>query len=282
MSAEDAASTIAPKGPHPAPGPHLSPVELDSLALSLLPEEERARAQAHVDACEQCRAELAAAGAHRDEFSRAVFPRTVEPLRERSRRRSLWSWLRWPSLAVPALAAAAAAGFLLVKDRNRTVEPVEGPGIGGEHGLAVKGDSLFQVFRRQPEGGPAPVLEGARVRTGDEIRFVVMPGESAFVLVVSIDGAGTASVYHPFGGTASGPVTPRQRTELPGSLVLDDSPGPERFFALFSKEPLDAAPVLEALRGIGARGANAIRSERRLELAGAAAQSTLLVEKEAP
>jgi hypothetical protein len=54
------------------------------------------------------------------------------------------------------------------------------------------------------------------------------------------------SVYFPPEGGQSAPVG-AGRSELPGSIELDDAPGPERLFAYFSEQPLPAAEVARAL-----------------------------------
>jgi hypothetical protein len=63
--------------------------------------------------------------------------------------------------------------------------------------------------------------------------------------------------------------------------VLDAAPGPERVFALLSREPLDAAQVKRELARVGAGGAAAIRGTRLLALS-ADEQPSVLFEKPAP
>ena len=99
-----------------------------------------------------------------------------------------------------------------------------------------------------------------------------------FVMIASVDGAGRANLYVPYEGTTSVRIKPGRRVEMEGSIVLDASRGPERVFAIFSRRPLDAAPVRAALAGIAARGAGAIRSAGSLEV-DAAGQSSVLFEK---
>ena len=53
---------------------------------------------------------------------------------------------------------------------------------------------------------------------------------------------------------------------LPDSIVLDDAPGPERIFALFSDRKVEDAEVTAALAALGAAGADAIRATARLAL----------------
>jgi hypothetical protein len=100
-----------------------------------------------------------------------------------------------------------------------------------------------------------------------------------YVLIASVDGAGQASVYYPFHGQASAKVDPKGTVSVPGSIVLDSTPGPERIFVIHSEKPILAQTVREALARIGAGGARMIRDVQHLPIAGTV-QSTLLFEKE--
>jgi hypothetical protein len=62
--------------------------------------------------------------------------------------------------------------------------------------------------------------------------------------------------------------------------VLDQAQGPERVFALFSDQPLEAATVVHALRELGAQGAGAIRRQRVLDLP--CVQASVVFDKESP
>jgi hypothetical protein len=141
------------------------------------------------------------------------------------------------------------------------------------------------------KGGPALIIAARRggrvfrpapsdpVRPGDRIRFVLQGARLPYVLIVSIDGAGQASVYVPYQGTASARIASRQRMELDETVVLDASPGPERVFAFLSPTPLAVDPIRAALAAVGAQGPEAIRRVSRLEV-GAADQTSVLLEKE--
>ncbi len=80
------------------------------------------------------------------------------------------------------------------------------------------------------------------------MRFAYEAPEPGHLLILELDGRGVASVFHPFDGSASAPLPARQGELLPGSVVLDDAPGPEYLFAIFSPRPLEAAPLLAQLR----------------------------------
>ena len=119
--------------------------------------------------------------------------------------------------------------------------------------------------------------DGACLRPGDALRFVVRPGQSRHLLIISIDGAGQSTVYHPYGAAASGPA-PANGVALPGSIELDNAPGPERIYALFSDAPVAADAVRSGLTELHARGPDAIRTaaELTLPLAGVVVRSFLL------
>ncbi len=234
---------------------HISALTLDALALGALDAEAQARATAHLASCAECRAEQLAAAALREHFAVHVLPRTLPVARR--------SW-RWAWVAVPALAAAV---LWLVVTRDRQDE------------LGIKGDATWQVFANR-NGETFAVHDGTTLVAGDRIRFVVTPNGAPYLLVASVDGAGVTSIYYPYGGTQSGP-TGGERSELPGSIVLDAAPGPERLYALFSNDPIAADVVTEQLRVIGARGADAIRHARLLDVP-ARAQLSLVFEKATP
>lgn len=240
---------------------HLSSFLLDQLALGALSADVAAEAAAHLASCERCRADQAQAEEARARFTRDVMPRTLPAIKGRLSppRRRLW----W-ALA-PALAAACALVFVL---RPRPPEEPE---------YSEKGAPSLSVFAKHA-GQVQPVGDGAQLHPGDAVRFVLHPSGLPYVIVASVDGKGDATVYHPFGGDRSAEVPPSGRVELPGSVVLDETPGPERVFALFSRAPLPAAGITAALRALGARGPDAIRAERKLGVA-ADAQATLLFEK---
>jgi len=244
---------------------HLSQMTIDGLAARLLSDAETATARAHVASCARCSGDLETAEAACATFTREVLPRTLERLRPRS---SPWR------IFAPAFAVSALATLLLVVwfvRRSPTAAP--------DDDLRMKGTVTFQVFASRGDQ-VFPVRDATRLAAGDKIRFVVGAGEARYVLVASIDGAGQATIYHPYGGARSVPA-PVQPTDLPGSIVLDAAPGPERVFALVSREPLDAGEVARALEALGKRGATAIRSTPALDLPDVT-QASVVFEKEAP
>ena len=203
---------------------HLSALDLDLLQLGALAADDAQRARLHLESCPGCGArwhELADATQRFEGRS----PRIAGAIA--ARRRPLWPRL---ALVTGTLAAAACALLLVVLPPQ---------------GVRLKGGPVLQVFGLH-QGQVRKLSSGETLAPGDRIRFAVDPGEARFLLIVSIDGTGRASVFFPFGGSASAPLPPG-RSKLEESVELDDSPGPERLFAFFTHEPLDAAAVRTAL-----------------------------------
>jgi hypothetical protein len=251
---------------------HLSSFHLELARLGEASPADRAFIDEHLRDCAEC-TEMAAAfeGWRREHASAggaAARARAGERLRQTRRRRFAW----WGTcLLVPV-----AAGLIIFVSVARHPTPLAGPepdiGVKGGAGLVVaarRGDRVF------------PVRPGEPIHPGDQIRFVLERVRHPFVLIASVDGAGRANVYVPYEGSASLAVHASDRIEIPGSIIIDDSPGPERLFALISRRPLDAAGVRAALASIGRRGPAAIRGTSRLDV-GADEQVSMLMEKVVP
>jgi hypothetical protein len=182
------------------------------------------------------------------------------------------------AIAVPALAVA----LLVLTHRS------DGPRSGTKEpaALGMKGDDLMQVFAlhhsEAPGGGPPSVVRvanGQRLAPGDALRFVLYPSGLPYALIASVDGAGQVSVYFPFHGEESAAVDRAIAVPVAGSIVLDQAPGPERLFAIFSERPIAARQVRELLAGTAAGAPATIRSARQLPLP-KTRQATLLFEKQ--
>lgn len=247
---------------------HVSMLVLDALAAGQLPADEQDAARTHVAACPRCAGDLAQAEAAVSTFRREVFPRTIDAIGSRVRPRPWWQ--RMAPLLVPVVAAAA---LLLWLNRKP-----DAPSIEETHDdIRVKGAITFKVFAKRGDS-VISVVDRAKLASGDAIRFIAAARSDRYLIVGSVDGRGKATIYFPYNGTRSAAVTSTP-TELPGSIVLDDAPGPERLFALFSTEPLEAPVVTTALTALGARGADAIRAATVLDVR-ATHQATLAFEKE--
>lgn len=246
---------------------HVSSLELDSLALDALPAPEKQRVVDHLGACAACRQRSEELTALHSQFTRSVLPRHLASMPWRP---SPWAhWATWMRL-VPVLAVAGLA-LLFVLPGERSPDGPE---------LAVKGGAALRVFVHRGER-VWKATEGEPLAPEDQVRFEVEAGGLPYLLVVSIDGAGKPSIYYPYDGGQSGPVDPQQEVVLPGSIVLDAAPGPERLYALFSREPLQAEAVKAALLEVGAGGPDAIRAQALLPIE-VDAQASFFFEKATP
>jgi hypothetical protein len=220
---------------------HPSEQILDALHLGALDAIARAATVSHVETCLQCRERVREAEASRRHFIEHVLPRQLPALAPR--RRAIW-WL------MPPLLVAAIAAVLLIP---RAPEPSE---------LGIKGAATFQTYASRGERVMS-VHDGVSLQPGDRIRFVVKAAASQHLVIASIDAAGNATIYFPYNGRASVKLPDVPVHEVPGSVILDGTLGPERVFALVARTPISVEPVLSALRRIGP---DAIRTQATLDV----------------
>jgi hypothetical protein len=254
---------------------HLTPLDLSALRLGALPADESRVLLEHVDHCLACQAERARHDRDAARFAEEGWLRTLPAVRRRataSRRAQWWRLLLW--LGPPVLAMASVAFWLRPRVGPASREATWTP---AGNAVNIKGQGSLQVFARR-EDQVFLVSDGAVLTAGDAIRFLIDPPGMEHVVIGSVDGAGRATIYFPYQGPQSARIDPRRRLEVPGSIILDEAPGPERLFAVFSSQPMASDLVRTALEGLGAQGEEAIRSASELPLPGTA-QATLRFEK---
>ena len=259
-----------------SPSQHVSSFDLDLLEMGGLDETKKRTIDEHLRACATCRQDHESLKKFRAEFSDQVLPRTIDRVRERVEAPAKLSFAR-PAVFAPVLASAAALALWVATGR---------PGLPGKDDgdtVRAKGEAALQIVARH-EGRVATLDQShPSVAAGDEIRFIVTPTDLShpYLYIASVDGRGRANFYFPFDGAQSARVDRAGRWEIPGSIVVDDAPGPERVFALFSREPLAKAAVANALGEIGRKGWDAIRATARIDL-GDVVQSSTVIEKSVP
>ncbi|HEX4462165.1 MAG TPA: hypothetical protein VIA18_29515, partial [Polyangia bacterium] len=118
---------------------------------------------------------------------------------------------------------------------------------------------------------------GGRVHPGDAVRFVLSTGHDGEVVVLGLDAAGKVSVYVADGERGLH-VPSGARQPMPGSIVLDATPGAERVVALLCPREQSVAEAVDVAR---ARLTEAARDPHRtgeLHLPGCA-ESDWMMEK---
>jgi hypothetical protein len=225
-------------GPRTRPESCLSDFAIErSLLGEVAVPAERAAIEQHLASCPACRSrrwELAAAPAQVPDpafWGQAV---SGPVARARSRSRRLAGGL--------AAAAALAAGLVLAWPPR----PAERAGTTGER--AKGGGLVLEVVARRADGRVFAVFDGTALRPGDAVRFVLTAPVAGHAAVLGLDGAGHVSLYAPATSEGTLPVA-AGKGALPGSIVIDDSPGDERFIALLC----EAMPAREALKAAGER-----------------------------
>jgi hypothetical protein len=260
--------------------PHLTSFDLDALDIGAVAAAEANALRTHLDGCPACRENQRTRRTLADQFAREVLPRSLPVVRQRllptARRRFGW----W-ALALSPVACGAVLALLLfgrgASDLSPSNRPVEdlATGIGD---LGIKGGWLFAYVRRGDK--VTRFAAGGVLAAGDALRFAVEPHGNRHLLIAGVDGSGRASAYYRFGQWTSAPVAPGGRFEVPGSIVLDDSAGPERIFAMLSAKPIDGGRVRALLESLARQGPGAIRESAELQVPGVEA-SSIIFEKRA-
>jgi hypothetical protein len=232
--------------------PTPSQLELARLVAGELPPEEARRVEEAALASPEARQRLEALRAHVAEYEQ-VAPRQLAALRQRleaegaSSRVPFW---RRPLVVLAPLAAAAAAVMLVLVLRA--------PPPGPEDAVRFKGALAVRVVARRGES-QLVVQVGSELAAGDVLRFVVTVPAPGYLTVFSVDGRGELSPFYPETDPAKDARPLRLERagqhELPGSVTLDDAPGPERLFVVFSPEPFERAPLHARARELARRGA---------------------------
>jgi hypothetical protein len=111
-------------------------------------------------------------------------------------------------------------------------------------GVRLKGEAHlgFDVSR---DGHAFPGAPDTVVEAGDRIRFSYGSAGAETLVIVGVDATGTVQTYWPDEGDEAVAIPPGDHL-LPGSVQLDDAPGPEVFVAAF--DGADAEEVAELVR----------------------------------
>ena len=205
---------------------------------------------------------------------------------------------RWAAAAATALVVVMAGGLWLAwppsDDAGRTdvSAPPEGIRFRGPESPAssdATGPALeagLQFFVRR-ESRTIPGAEGAVLQEGDRIGFKYWSGDNDYLVMLSIEESGQVTVYYPDGESGEDPgesirILRGRNIPLDGSVVLNDYVGRERFFALFSKEPLAVADVralaVRSFSGLEGAAQRDVRGLSRLPVD--VPQATFWIEKQ--
>lgn len=236
------------------------------------------------------------AGMNREEFYSSHPPdQFVASLRQR-RSRHYHMTLLWGGGGVAAATAAVLAFVFFSGPANHVAVPVDGPqsrtqpfGVAGKQRIkgperAVDGDlqtgqpALYPEVLRHREF--QPVGQGQELHANDVLRFYYDSSNYDYLYLFSIDAGGRIHTFYPQEKGYSVPIVRGHRIPLPEGIQLDEYVGNERFFALFSENPLGYWEIEVAVRIASMRlVAAGAGLEQMSSLPLDCHQETLLVEK---
>lgn len=138
----------------------------------------------------------------------------------------------------------------------------------------------LNLFRKTPTGAEE-LRPGASARRADVLQISYTAGQAKYGVILSVDGRGAVTWHVPSGyggGSRTAPSLDSQgQVVLPSAYELDDAPGFERFFIVYSAFPFEIADVERAARALAARPGAAEREG--LGLPNGLGQYSLLVRK---
>jgi hypothetical protein len=214
----------------------LSDLRLEQLGHGELAPEDADAVEKHVAGCSTCRARQQELREDAERFASAAA--SLETLLARTGHKPRAHAPIRAALSVAGALAAAAALVLVLRPVIHGSETSAGPTRtkgGPKLGFYVRrGSAVF-------EGEPGQV-----VFPGDALRFTVSSTAPTHVTVLSVDGAGRTSVYHPQGPP---PDTALSGTNQPLStaIELDESLGTEAIYGVFCERPVSPDELRAAL-----------------------------------
>ncbi len=217
---------------------HLSTLTLHQLRYGELDDAEEVDARAHLATCDLCSERLGAQQSERAAFEVRPVPEAIRnassaPAPANNNR----NWV----IAVTLIAVAAAVVLVAFTQpfQSASVGTVIGDPIAtGIDGIRPKGNEdaiVVQAFKDTPSG-PIAIDSGGQVRVGDRIQLKVRRPPAPWVTIAGVDGSGEAAVYGSWQPDAD------DWEPAPFGLTMDDTPGKESIYAIFTEtEPNRAA-----------------------------------------
>ena len=189
---------------------------------------EQVSGRAHIEGCSSCAAYVRQLQEASTAFAKQRPAELVlKQLEGRKARRPAVP--RWLFAALGALVA-------LVVVVPRLIAPADG--------VRLKGGNV-EVYFKRGAADPARLLDGARVKPGDALRFRYRGEQPAHLAVIERDEKGAVTVFAPFRGSDSVEAGPDEF--LVDTVALDPTPGACKLFIVRAARRFDLAPLLKAI-----------------------------------
>jgi hypothetical protein len=190
----------------------------------------------HFAHCPRCTERRARRSLRCDEFRREMAGQ-LWPAIERRRGR-FWRWRLW--LGVPTLAVTAAVALFFVRPSPRGYTAAKGP--PEVEVICRRNERTFTLTSDHP------------LAQGDELRFRPRggPPSARYIVIGSVDGSGRYVPFYPPSTSGFSVPLPAPGEALPGGILIDDVPGPERLLIVLSAQPIPVTglvPLAEAAAG---------------------------------
>ena len=215
----------------------LSDLLFDRLLVGELSPQAVREAGAHISSCEVCSARHAELEAEKERFLLEAPAFAAPPGRRRVQ--------RWTAVAGLGMAAAAVLALSVSGLQRPSVSlPVHSAALVTDGSRSKGGSSLGYYVAR----GTLAVRGDAdqHLAPGDRLQFYYSATQSGYFALLSVDGAGHASVYFPAMPTATA-IAPGVEVPLANSVILDSTLGDEVVYGLFCNAPIALGPVRDRL-----------------------------------
>ena len=144
-------------------------------------------------------------------------------------------------------------GFELGVDEERT-EVVRSKGLKSKLHIYRKLDDRVELLN-----------DGKVVANKDLLQLSYSAADSAYGVIVSVDGRGQVSLHHPEKKDGSTQLKSGGEVSLPHSYLLDDAPEFERFFFVTAQHPIEVQEVLDAVEGLKSPSSDPLRLSPEIE-----------------
>lgn len=214
--------------------------------------------ESHARGCEACSAQLRELEAERKAFLVShPFSAFMADLEKRRPQKASGGFLKsiFSSGAFRAAVAMAGVATLMIVVIGRYERTPE---------ILSKGAVDLRFYVSEAAGKqPAPGKNGMTLPADSALQFVYSTtSEDPKILLVGVEADGNLSVYFPSGGDQSVDVPVGDQQKLPQALKWEPKTGYERFYAVFSKTPLQVSEIRKALDQLKTSGKSVEQTSR--------------------
>lgn len=199
--------------------------------------------RAHAAVCAPCRAVLTDLAAERSAFLvKHPFTAFWNDLEKKIPESPsffvrFFRWLNESSALRAVVAMAGFAGIMIVAVGRETPPPQ----------ILSKGGVDLQFYTASSKsGGPELGKSGMKLAEGSGLQFVYSAQEP-FLLLIGIEADRTISVYYPSTGSESDSIESGDQKKLPQAIRWQPKTAYERFYGVFSKQPVKMDEIRKAL-----------------------------------